>query len=188
MEIEKLIEALGDLERCAYGYHINGEVLGMDCTDFERLMVDAAEEISKIPALQAENERLQAELEKEEAARKKQADILYELRGQKYEQTTAIDQLRAENDRLKAQVPRWIPVEEMLPEEEGAYIVYVDGEVKWDVYCMFEGKERWFCYDGRLNEFYIDPYSSKPTREPPYPRVTHWMALPEAPKEEKKDD
>lgn len=51
--------------------------------------------------LQAENGRLQAELEKEEAARKKQADILYELRGQKYEQTTAIDQLRAENDRLK---------------------------------------------------------------------------------------
>ena len=51
--------------------------------------------------LQAENGRLQAELEKEEAARKKQADILYELRGQKYEQTTAIDQLRAENDRLR---------------------------------------------------------------------------------------
>ena len=51
--------------------------------------------------LQAENDRLGAELEKEEAARKKQADILYELRGQKYESTTAIDQLRAENDRLK---------------------------------------------------------------------------------------
>ena len=51
--------------------------------------------------LQGENDRLQAELEKEEAARKKQADILYELRGQKYEQTTAIDQLRAENDRLR---------------------------------------------------------------------------------------
>ncbi len=51
--------------------------------------------------LQAENDRLGAELEKEEAARKKQADILYELRGQKYEQTTAIDQLRAENGRLK---------------------------------------------------------------------------------------
>ena len=51
--------------------------------------------------LQAENDRLGAELEKEEAARKKQADILYELRGQKYEQTTAIDQLQAENDRLR---------------------------------------------------------------------------------------
>ena len=61
MEIEKLIEALGDLEMCAYGYNINGEVLGMDCTDFERLMADAAEEISKIPALQAENDRLKRE-------------------------------------------------------------------------------------------------------------------------------
>ena len=61
MEIEKLIEALGDLEMCSYGYHINGEVLGMDCTDFECLMADAAEEISKIPALQAENDRLRRE-------------------------------------------------------------------------------------------------------------------------------
>lgn len=63
MDIEKLIETLKNLEACAYGYHINGEVLGMDCSDFEQLMVDAAEEISKIPALQAENGRLRAELE-----------------------------------------------------------------------------------------------------------------------------
>lgn len=33
-------------------------------------------------ALQAENEKLRTELEKEAAARKKQADILCELRGQ----------------------------------------------------------------------------------------------------------
>ena len=78
---------------------------------------------------------------------------------------------------------RWIPVEERLPEEEGAYIVCVDGEVKWDAYRMFEGVERWLCYDGRLNALYIDPYSSKPKREPPYPRVTHWMPLPKLPKE-----
>ena len=79
---------------------------------------------------------------------------------------------------------RWISVEERLPEEEGVYIVCVDGEVKWDVYCMFEGVERWLCYDGRLNALYIDPYSSKLKREPPYPRVTHWMPLPKLPKEE----
>ena len=78
---------------------------------------------------------------------------------------------------------RWIPVEERLPEEEGTYAVCVDGEVKWDAYCMFGGKGRWLCYDGRLNVLYIDPYSSEPTREPPYPRVTHWMPLPKAPKE-----
>ena len=88
----------------------------------------------------------------------------------------------------EVQQMRWIPVEERLPEEEGTYIVCVDGEVKYDAYCMFEGVERWLCYDGRLNALYIDPYSSKLTREPPYPRVTHWMPLPQPPKEGKKDD
>lgn len=63
MDIEKLIEQLKNLEACAYGYHINGEVLGMDCSDFEQVMVHAADEISKVPALQAENEKLRAELE-----------------------------------------------------------------------------------------------------------------------------
>ena len=61
----------------------------------------AHEAADALEQLQAENDRLGAELEKEEAARKKQADILYELRGQKYESTTAIDRLRAENDRLR---------------------------------------------------------------------------------------
>lgn len=63
MDIEKLIEQLNNLEACAYGYHINGEVLGMDCSEFEQIMVDAADEISKVPMLQAENEKLRAELE-----------------------------------------------------------------------------------------------------------------------------
>ena len=97
------------------------------------------------------------------------------------EAAIALEQLRDESEKLKAQVPSWIPVEERLPEEEGVYIVCVDGEVKWDAYCMFEGVERWLCYDGRLNALYIDPYSSKLTREPPYPRVTHWMPLPPSP-------
>ena len=87
MEIEKLIEKLRDA-----GWTNPG------LTDKQSLEWDAAIALEQ---LQAENDRLQAELEKEEAARKKQADILYELRGQKYEQTTAIDQLRAENERLK---------------------------------------------------------------------------------------
>lgn len=61
MDIEKLIEQLNDLEACAYGYHINGEVLGIDCSDFEQIMVEAAEEISKIPTLQAELEQVKRE-------------------------------------------------------------------------------------------------------------------------------
>ena len=99
-----------------------------------------------------------------------------------------IDRLAAYEDTgftpAEVQQMRWIPVEERLPEEEGTYAVCVDGEVKWDAYCMFGGKGRWLCYDGRLNALYIDPYSSEPTREPPYPSVTHWMPLPKAPKEE----
>ena len=88
MEIEKLIEKL----RTESLYKDKATLEIMD------LCMDAALALEQ---LQAENERLGAELEKEEAARKKQADILYELRGQKYESTTAINQLRAENDRLK---------------------------------------------------------------------------------------
>ena len=81
------IKNLKDMLRNAAGGHVGIQM----CQE----AADALEQ------LQAENDRLQAELEKEEAARKKQADILYELRGQKYEQTTAIDQLQAENDRLR---------------------------------------------------------------------------------------
>lgn len=81
---------------------INSVCFGILCNFTPICGEDRAKEaVSIVRSLQAENDRLQAELEKEEAARKKQADILYELRGQKYEQTTAIDQLRAENDRLK---------------------------------------------------------------------------------------
>ena len=102
-----------------------------------------------------------------------------------WDAATALEQLQAENDRLKEEVQqmRWIPVEERLPNEEGTYIVCVDGEVKFDAYCMLEGIERWICYDGSINALYIDPYSSKPLRDGPYPRVTHWMPLPQPPKE-----
>ena len=107
-----------------------------------------------------------------------------------WDAATALEQLQAENDRLKEEVQqmRWIPVEERLPEEEGLYIVCVDGEVKSDAYCMLEGIERWLCYDGRINAIYIEPYSGKLLRGGPYPRVTHWMHLPQPPKEEKKND
>ena len=94
MKIEKLIEQLqksADFE----DYPVVASFAAIIEKKYLREAATALEQ------LQAENDRLQAELEKAEAVRKKQADILYELRGQKYEQTTAIDQLRAENDRLK---------------------------------------------------------------------------------------
>ena len=42
MDYDKLIEDLKQLEFVAYNYNINGEVLGMDCTEFEGVMADAA--------------------------------------------------------------------------------------------------------------------------------------------------
>ena len=102
----------------------------------------------------------------------------------------AFDRLAAYEDTGLApeevQQMRWIPVEERLPEEQGQYIVFADGKVTTDCFCVCNDIKRWLRYDGRLNALYIDPYSSKLTREPPYPRVTHWMPLPAAPKEEKK--
>lgn len=45
---KELVERLKDLEAIAYGYNINGEVLGMDCSDFEQIMVDAATAITEL--------------------------------------------------------------------------------------------------------------------------------------------
>ena len=47
-EYKELIENLNNLEAIAYGYNINGEVLGMDCTDFEQIMVDSAVAITEL--------------------------------------------------------------------------------------------------------------------------------------------
>lgn len=81
MDIEKLIEQLNNLEACAYGYHINGEVLGMDCSDFEQIMVDAATALS---ALQAENAQLRAKLEQVKREMEKLERFLGELEGAVY--------------------------------------------------------------------------------------------------------
>lgn len=84
MDYEKLIEQLHNFEACAYGYHINGKVLGVDCSDFEQVMVDAAEEISKIPTLQAENKKLRADLEQVKRERDELERFLGELEGAVY--------------------------------------------------------------------------------------------------------
>lgn len=50
MDYKEKIEELKNLEAIAYGYNINGEVLGMDCSDFEQIMVDAAKSIKDLLA------------------------------------------------------------------------------------------------------------------------------------------
>ena len=72
-----------------------------------------------------------------------------------------------------AQEARWIPVTERLPENIGLYLVierhWIDGSpvrkiAKWNTV-------DWFTSDRKSKEI--------------TPRVSHWMPLPEPPKEEK---
>ena len=66
--------------------------------------------------------------------------------------------------------PRWIPVTERLPEERGNYIVVINcPRGQWDEICAFDGEKEWVS---------IDEYAEIATKW-----VTHWMPLPEPPKE-----
>ena len=91
MDIEKLIEQLKDLEACAFGYQINGEVLGMDCSDFEQVMVDAADALEE---LQAENEYLRAVADGMRSNWYKSVENVKKLRAE-------LEQVKQENSRLK---------------------------------------------------------------------------------------
>ena len=71
MDYKEQIELLHNLEAIAYGYNINGEVFGIDCSDFEQIMVDAARSIEELLS-RAEA----AEARAENAARKLDAAML----------------------------------------------------------------------------------------------------------------
>ncbi len=70
----------------------------------------------------------------------------------------------------KAAVPKWIPVSERLPEfKQGCYeyLVLTDGKVQHDYFnCPFSGGD------------YFEPFWNHYGE-----RVTHWMPLPNPPKE-----
>lgn len=80
-----------------------------------------------------------------------------------HEAADTLEQFQAENEKLKAEVPRWIPVEERLPEEKQRVIVR----------CERVGTSvGWILWGNWMTD--IGPGAGK---------VTHWMPLPEAPKE-----
>lgn len=88
---------------------------------------------------------------------------------------THIAALQQKIDRLRAQVPRWIPVEERLPELQnwGASKVVlgiVQNESGYPppnpCFCVYLGNQQW-TIRGRMAT------------------ITHWMPLPEPPKEER---
>lgn len=61
-------------------------------------------------------------------------------------------------------IQKWIPVTERLPEEEGLYLVAVvnDHERRYSKTAWYHGHRNWFLHQ----------------------KVTHWMPMPEPPKEE----
>lgn len=74
-----------------------------------------------------------------------------------------IEQLRQELSKLRAQ-QRWIPVTERLPDDDDDVLIMSSGSRSMGYYSVYN--EYWADY---INVYYDD--------------VTHWMPLPEAPKE-----
>lgn len=75
MDYKEQIEKLKNLECIAYGYNINGEVLGMDCGDFEQIMVDAAESITDLLARAEAAEHLLQEVKEQRDYCREKCDV-----------------------------------------------------------------------------------------------------------------
>jgi hypothetical protein len=90
--------------------------------------------------------------------------VLYEIGQREYECDDIDRDALALIERLEAAQPKWISVKERLPEKAGKYIVCTR---KMSVYCtafrFFHGKG-YFATDSTTH-------------------ITHWMPLPEPPKE-----
>ena len=76
-----------------------------------------------------------------------------------------IERLESERDAALAKVPKWISVEERLPEKRGTYLCNYEFEESGRIVmsCDYLGSERWSFMQSS---------------------ITHWMPLPEPPKED----
>ena len=94
--------------------------------------------------------------------------------------TDVILQLRIENDNLRAQLPRWIPVTERLPEYDVRVLAI-------DVYDTCDGDGTEFIGIWTRKEYPDDPDGCCWIDERGWwhaiDEVTHWMPLPEPPEE-----
>ena len=108
------------------------------------------------------------------------------------EAATALEQLRDESEKLKAQVPRWIPVEERLPDKPGHYLVCTNVNY-WHGGCMDKN-------GASSNAGTTDGYAGTTLsvldcfcditgdwNRVCNAHVTHWMPLPQPPKEASHD-
>ena len=77
-----------------------------------------------------------------------------------------------EIEKLRGQLPRWIPVEERLPEDRGDVLVAAYWHERWGVYMGWCAPERaaWSVHVGIGDRNDV--------------AVTHWMPLPEPPEVE----
>lgn len=87
-----------------------------------------------------------------------------------------IEAIRDYIHQLEAQVPRWISVEERLPPVAG---VYGSGYEYSEDLIVYDGLRRRVAYYYHTTELWVDSRYEDDTFE-----VTHWMPLPEPPKEE----
>ena len=88
----------------------------------------------------------------------------------------AADRIEAqakEIENLRGQLPRWIPVEERLPEDRSDVLVVAYWHERWGAYMGWCAPERaaWSVHVGIGDRSDI--------------AVTHWMPLPEPPEEER---
>ena len=83
-----------------------------------------------------------------------------------------IERLEFEHDAALAKVPKWISVEERLPE------MYEDGSA--DIVLVTDGQFIHMAAYSNENWYFAECGEMK---EPMFYKVTHWMPLPESPKE-----
>ena len=110
-------------------------------------------------------------------------DMMEPLGGLEKDLFAAADQLENQNahiaalqqgiEKLRAQLPRWIPVTERLPEGRSDVLVVAYWRERWGVYMGWCAPERaaWSVHIGIGDRSDI--------------AVTHWMPLPEPPEVEK---
>ena len=91
-------------------------------------------------------------------------------------QNTHILALQKEIEKLRGQLPRWIPVEERLPDHDELVLVIASGKPKENI-TLDEAVE--------LATLYSDGWCLETWPEWVGAKVTHWMPLPEPPEVER---
>lgn len=96
-------------------------------------------------------------------------------------------------DRYKAQIPKWISVEDHLPEESGEYIVYIQMGTGVEVPDFFGSDDLSYVtsmYFKESQKLWLDEYDEAYNADLSLVdtandyHVTHWMPLPQKPKGE----